>query len=1177
LSFFVVICNYGLAVVPDRVASSIRSNRTVRLANGVSSKAQPQYDQGLIDPSSKLGYITLLTIPSPSQQQALNKLLAQQQNPHSRYYHQWLTPAQYADRFGLSRNDVGRITNWLKSQGLDVLNVARGRNWITFSGTAAQIANALHTEIHRYTVDGEQHFANATKPSIPAALAGVVSGFRGLDDFQMKPMGVGNRLNPDFYDSRFNTNFIAPGDISTIYDVHPLYNAGIDGTGQRLAVAGQTDIYLADLTDFRSAFGLPAITGCTTNSNGILTACNSTNLRYVLLGTDPGVPSPGNLGETDLDLEWSGAVARNAQIIYVNGETAGGVADAFYYAIDNNLAPVISLSYGICEWGEALNGAFASDEAELQFANSEGITFFSSAGDTGAAGCDGFTNPNTNPPNLAIYGLQVNYPASSPEVTGVGGTALPYNDLSGAPFWGTSSGSDGGSALEYIPEQSWNDPLEFSAFCNANPSNSFCTSFGITTPLSAQAALGLGGGGGGASNCVQLDVNGFCKLGFAQPSWQTVTLSGTPAARFVPDVSLMASPNFPGYIFCTPLSELGGTGSTSSCANGITTAIETNNSIIGGTSVSTPVFAGIVTLLNQYLARSGSQGFGNINPTLYSLAKTKPSPFHAVNSGNNIVYCVPGTPSGQLAALVCPQAGYLGFYASNVDPSTNYNEVTGLGSVDVSQLATALGGPLPAASLSATALNFGNQVLNTTSPPQTVTLTDTGGATLTVKSISVIGANSGDFSETNNCGTSVPAGGSCTITVAFTPTVVGTRTAQVTISDNAANSPQTVGLTGVGVINATTTSLTSSPNPSALGQGVTLTAVVTPANGGTPTGKVTFYDGSTSLGTVALSLGTAQFATSALVVGTHSLTASYSGDSSFQPSTSSAVIQVVTQGTATVALGSSPNPSYLDQTVAFTATVAGVKGILPTGSVSFKQGGAVLGTVQLVNSSAVYSTAFGSSGTRSITAVYSGDLNYFGSTSKVLKQVVTKYPTNTTAASSLNPSVYGQAVNLTSQVTSAAPNQPSGTVTFKNGAASLGTVPLVNGFALLTKTNLSAGTLSITATYNGDSLNSKSTSPTLKQVVHQATSTTSVTSSPNPSAVGQNVKIKATVKSATVVPVGTVTFTAGTTTLGTVSLAGGKATLTISTLPTGKTTVTATYNGTSNITGSSGSVVQTVK
>jgi Bacterial Ig-like domain (group 3)/FG-GAP-like repeat/FG-GAP repeat len=291
--------------------------------------------------------------------------------------------------------------------------------------------------------------------------------------------------------------------------------------------------------------------------------------------------------------------------------------------------------------------------------------------------------------------------------------------------------------------------------------------------------------------------------------------------------------------------------------------------------------------------------------------------------------------------------------------------------------------------------------------------------------------------------------------------------------------------------------------------------------------------------------------------------------------TVSILLQTQARPGVTITLSSGQNPIYANQPVTYTAVVW-ASPATPTGSVTFKQGSTVLGTVPLADGQASFTTTFTKAGIFSIVAIYSGDQNYPAKNSKAVKQVVDKYASNTYVDSSLNPSVYGQAVNLTSEVISGGPNQPTGTVTFNNGPSSLGTVPLVNGFALLTKTNLPAGTLSITATYNGDTLNNKSTSPTLNQDVTQATTSTTVTSSPNPSVVGQNVTFKATVKSTTAKPVGTVTFTAGTTTLGQVSLAGGKASLTTSTLPSGTSTVTATYNGTSNMSGSAASLTQIV-
>src|SRR5271155_4656364 len=313
---------------PDRISGPIDSSQMVTLPGQFQRKAKPEYDQGPVPASLQFAGVTLLTLPTPSQQKALSLLVAQQQDPASPSYHKWLTPEQYADRFGLSQNDVQKISAWLKLQGFTVISVARGRNWIVFSGTATQIENALRTEIHHFNVNGEMHIANATMPSIPASLSGIVEGFRGLDDFGPKPMNVrkaapqGQSSRPNYYDSAFPQipDFVAPGDIETIYDLTPLYNAGFNGSGEKLVIVGQTDVYLDDLNAFRNGFALPLISGCTTNGSGVITSCTTSstaNFQYVLNGADPGV-SLGDLTESDLDLEWSAATAPGAQIIFVN-------------------------------------------------------------------------------------------------------------------------------------------------------------------------------------------------------------------------------------------------------------------------------------------------------------------------------------------------------------------------------------------------------------------------------------------------------------------------------------------------------------------------------------------------------------------------------------------------------------------------------------------------------------------------------------------------------------------------------------------------------------------------------------------------------------------------------------------------------------------------------------------
>jgi subtilase family serine protease len=697
----VALSSLSYAAQPDRIQRTLFGGRSVSLTGHVHHRALPQLDQGPVDPAMQMGTMTLLTVPTAAQQRALTQLLAEQQDPNSPNYHKWLTPEQWADRFGLSRNDIRQITNWLEAQGFTNIHAARGRNWVSFEGTAAQVASALGTEIHHFNVNGEMHYANVRAPSLPEGVAGIVTGIRGLHDFLPRAMGVRKNIGArPYYNSSSFGELVAPGDIGTIYDINALYSSGIDGTGQKLAVMGQTDIYLADLNDFRSGFGLATIstTNCTTNSSGVVSGanpCNDPLFEYVAGGSDPGVKlTTGDLMEADLDLEWAGAIARNAKIIYVNSTDT---FTSYFYAVDNNIAPVISLSYGLCEFDDnnvlvPSTGQPGTEEVELQKANSEGITFVNSSGDTGAAECD--YSATLTSTNLATQGLAVSYPASSPEVTSVGGSATPLADFT-STYWGNNNGTDGGTALSYIPEQAWNDDFEFMQYCQSNSSSTFCTQGGspakpgwvkITSEATAQQDIGPSSTGGGPSNCAKQNSNfSACVSGFPKPSWQTVTVSGQGNVRYSPDVSFFASPNFPGYIFCTPLDQLGQTGTTSSCANGIQTSVDQYVSIIGGTSASTPVFAGMVVLLNQ---KTGGPN-GNVNPLLYQLAAVAPSAFHDITTGDNKVYCSPNTPGApQPSSLWCPSTGVVGFSAG-----TGYDLVTGLGSVDVNNLLTAAANP----------------------------------------------------------------------------------------------------------------------------------------------------------------------------------------------------------------------------------------------------------------------------------------------------------------------------------------------------------------------------------------------------------------------------------------------------------------------------------------------------
>jgi photosystem II stability/assembly factor-like uncharacterized protein len=385
---------------------------------------------------------------------------------------------------------------------------------------------------------------------------------------------------------------------------------------------------------------------------------------------------------------------------------------------------------------------------------------------------------------------------------------------------------------------------------------------------------------------------------------------------------------------------------------------------------------------------------------------------------------------------------------------------------------------------------------------------------------------------------------------------------------------------------ATTTTAMTSVSPSVFGQTVTFTAIVS-ANApgsGTPTGTVTFKDAASTLGTGTLSAGTVTFNTSALAVGSHSITAVYGGSSSFATSTSSILTQTVNTASTTSAVVSSANPSLFGQSVTFTATVTAVApgSSTPTGTVTFKDGATTLGSNTLSGGTATLNTSTLSLGGHSITVAYGGSSSFAASTSSTLTQTVNMASTTTVVVSSANPSVFGQGVSFTATVSPAAPGSgtPTGTVTFKDGATTLGLGTLSGGSATFNSSTLAVASHAITAVYGGDTNYKTSTSVSLSQVVNAASTTTAVVSSTNPSVFGQSVTFTATVGAVAPgagTPAGTVTFKDGTTTLGSSTLSSGSAAITTATLAVGAHSITAVYAGSTNFAaGTSSAKTQTV-
>ncbi len=646
---------------PTRISPAIDNAQLTQLRGNVSPMARPEFDHGRVDGDMKMEGMKLILSPTAAQQAALDTLLAQQQDRSSPNYHRWLTPEQFADRFGLSRADLSTAANWLESQGFTVTDLARGRNYIAFSGTATQVEEAFHTQIHQYVVNGQTRYANATEPSIPTALAGVVTAVGSLHNFAPETRLV--RPNPRVTSTQTGNHYVAPGDYYTIYDVNSLFNTGIDGTGQSVAVMGQTDLYNCTLPGYTNTT-CPAA-DVLANADIItfrsLAGLSAPNIQVRLVTTDPGL-STSDVDEASLDVEWAGATAKNAKIIYVigNPNTGGGAFDALVYAVSNNLAPVISISYGLCEPQIDSATQSAVGNAASQAAT-QGQTIVAPAGDTGAADCD--------TGSVATQGLAVDFPGSIPTVTSMGGNEFTGDSasLTTTQYWTGATNDTSASAISYIPEMVWNDTV-------------------------ADGTLAAGGGG--------------VSILYGVPAWQaTLTLpnndQGKPG-RATPDISLNASADHDGLLICSQgLCQCSQATLNGPCvAPGWRSQSDGSFNPIGGTSASVPTFAGVVALIVQ----KQNEAQGNINPVLYGLAgntSTYAAAFHDITTGNNIVPCTIGTKD-------CPASsgGEIGYSAG-----TGYDVASGWGSVDVSALVSAWNG----ASNPDFTLNLNNSTLAITS------------------------------------------------------------------------------------------------------------------------------------------------------------------------------------------------------------------------------------------------------------------------------------------------------------------------------------------------------------------------------------------------------------------------------------------------------------------------------
>jgi hypothetical protein len=928
---------FALVVMPlavaaqsaPRVVGQIDDNSLEVLNGNLHPLANPANDYGEVSSDLQLNRMLMVLRRDPAVEADLRKLLADQQDPASPLFHQWLAPQQFQERFAPAESDRQIVSEWLTAHGFTVTRIAAAGSVIEFNGTAAQVREAFHTPIHSYFSAGRWHYANAENPAIPRALTPLVAGIDTLHNFEKRSnaqvLGSASRISgssawtPNFTYSSANSpprHFLAPSDFSKIYNATALYQAGIDGRGQSIAIVGRSNINLSDIEIFRIAFGLPM-----------------NNPTIIVDGPDPGNLFWGEEAEADLDVEWAGAIAPAANIKFVvssSTNTTDGVDLSAIYIVDNNLAPVMSTSFGMCESSlGASEAAFWNNLWEQ--AAAQGITAIVSSGDSGAAGCD-FSF------GTARHGKGVNGLASTAFNVAVGGTQ--FNENGRTNYWAPTNGSDQSSAQGYIPEVVWNESCSDPSLCGG---------------------IFLESSGGGSSTL------------YSKPSWQNAPGVPNDGQRDVPDISFNAAGNHDGYLLCQD-----GICTTDS------TGMLTNAEVVGGTSAGAPAFAGVMALVNQV---TGSRQ-GQANYHLYPLAASQnvancnsdaPQPtciFHDITQGNN---SVPGLQ------------GY------NAGPG--YDLATGLGSINIANLVngwTSVGFNPTTTTLQLSAnvgvhgqpltVNVGVSSATGGTPTGSVSLVASGGPLSDVFTLGPGGNVSANISDLPGGTYSLIASYSGDSTYAASTSSAQTLTIQ---PESSTTSFSILGFKSGNLVPVVSTTY---------GDYLYFQSAVIGTSGkGTATGKVSFSDsingttaslGSTNLNSKGslLSLNT-----SLLAIGNHTISSTYSGDPSFTSSVSSPVTIAVDKGITATSLWT-PSGALPNQPTSLWAYVFPSGSGQPTGSVQFYAGANTIGgPIPLQGYYAVLITSQLPSGSNSITASYSGDTNFNGSSSPA-QTVVVGYP-----------------------------------------------------------------------------------------------------------------------------------------------------------------------------------------
>ena len=1036
------------ALCQTRISVTVNNNvRQVVQGTAPKSLIANSTDAGRISGNQKLGRMLLLLAPSAKQDAAAAKTVTALHDPSSPTFHKWLTPAEFGHRFGVDEEDVAQVQQWLQSQGLIVNEVSHSRRFIVFSGNVSQVENAFSTQMHTYTYKDKSFISNSEEIQIPAALQSVVKGVVRLHSDPHSPaLLMGGRVHFKKQRGHFTfddgAQYMAPADFAKIYNVQPLYDSGIDGTGQSIAIVGRSNIDVQNVRDFRSLLGLPA-----------------NDPQVIVNGDDPGQTL--DMPEAMLDVTWAGAVAPKATIQFVVSQSnfADGVDVSAAYIVDHNLAPVMSTSFGECEslLGPVENAFYNS---LWEQAAAEGITSFVSAGDNGGAGCD--------LPGGGLYaseGFAVSGIASTPYNVAVGGTQFDDTANPGAYWSSTTDPNTGASALGYIPEIVWNESSN-------DPNN-----------------VSLYAGSGGASTL------------YPKPEWQTALGVPTDGKRDLPDISLTAALH-DGYLVCmygdcsygNYFYSFGGTSASSPSAAGIMALI---NQKMGGQrqGIANYIFYRLASVSGVYhdiakgddkvpdslgqntVGYSATPGYdlaaGLGSMDVNALVTNWQAAANGTNSTTTLALAggqsstvVHGTPINFQANVNCTPSGSCTAPTGSVSLSATSSsaattaagvgQLTSVGSGGVSNITTA---SVPGGNYSIAARYSGDGTyLPSTSTSVHVTVKPE-------QSQTYVGAMAGGSFTTGSISVGYGLPLSIGLVVAG-KSGQGHPTGQLTLQADGQPITTSSYDGGTGTLNPNTLTLNYGENSSLLTGG--------PAS---QSSTVSYVVPSQALG-----------------AGTHQLVAAYPGDASFGPSQSS-YNYTVTQATSLIAdffpVGAQVAniPVVLAGQVAFTnygfapyggkITVTDITGPTPVLLGSGDVDSSLYG-----GSYSIQVTAKGA-GTHILRVNFAGDANVKGSSGTYTVPFPGNADSSTLLTADVPNSTAGQAVTLTAMVASDVRlHSPRGTVTFLDGKTPIGAVaPDATGTAVLVTKTLAAGLNNITASYSGDAALNPSISGPVSETV----------------------------------------------------------------------------------------------